>query len=108
MRVFLSSCLLVGVFAAACSGSGAAAATTAQKGATKPASGKTETALLSGGCFWCIEAAFDDVPGVIDASSGYTGGKKPNPSYEEVSEGDTGHRESIKVTFDPAQITYAQ
>jgi peptide methionine sulfoxide reductase msrA/msrB len=108
MKVFLSSCLLLGVFAAACSGSGAAPAAATAKKQVQPAGGKTETAVLSGGCFWCIEAAFDDVPGVIDASSGYTGGKKPNPSYEEVSEGTTGHRESIQVTFDPSKISYAQ
>jgi len=71
-------------------------------------SGKTEVAILAGGCFWCTESAFDGLPGVVEAISGYTGGEKPNPTYEEVSAGGTGHFESIEVRFDPTKITYAQ
>ena len=108
MKILTSSCLLAGLLLAACNGSGAAPAPAAKAPEAKDHKGPVETALLAGGCFWCIEAAFDDVPGVIDAQSGYTGGRKPNPSYEEVGSGDTGHRESIKVTFDPSKITYAQ
>lgn len=67
---------------------------------------KTEVAIFAGGCFWCEEAVFDDVPGVISAISGYTGGTKANPTYEEVSAGGTGHAESVKVVFDPAKIGY--
>ena len=70
--------------------------------------GKTEVAILAGGCFWCTEGAFDGLPGVVEAVSGYTGGEKPNPTYEEVSAGGTGHFESIEVRFDPSKITYAQ
>jgi len=66
----------------------------------------TETAIFAGGCFWCEESAFDEVPGVIKVVSGYTGGAQPNPSYEEVSGGGTGHRESVQVTFDPAKVSY--
>lgn len=67
---------------------------------------KTETALLAGGCFWCLESAFDDFPGVVKATSGYTGGTKPNPTYEEVSAENTGHFESVEVVFDPTKISY--
>src|SRR5262249_13369016 len=62
---------------------------------------KTATATFAGGCFWCMEEAFDGVPGVISATSGYTGGTKKDPSYQEVSSGTTGHAESVEVTFDP-------
>jgi peptide-methionine (S)-S-oxide reductase len=65
-------------------------------------------AIFSGGCFWCEEATFEGVPGVLSVVSGYTGGSKKSPSYEEVSSGGTGHAESVKVTFDPAKITYAK
>jgi len=70
--------------------------------------GKTEVAILAGGCFWCTEGAFDGLPGVVEAVSGYTGGEKPNPTYEQVSAGGTGHFESIEVRFDPSKITYEQ
>ncbi len=69
---------------------------------------KYETATLAGGCFWCIEAAFEDVPGVIDAASGYSGGHVKNPSYEEVSSGSTGHYEAVQIKFDPEKISYTQ
>jgi len=64
------------------------------------------TATFAGGCFWCMEAEFDKVPGVISAVSGYTGGTTKNPTYEEVSAGGTGHFESVEVTFDPAKVSY--
>jgi len=67
---------------------------------------KRETAIFAGGCFWSMEAVFDDVPGVISATSGYTGGTVANPSYEQVSEGNTGHVEAVQVIYDPARITY--
>ena len=67
---------------------------------------KSDRAIVAGGCFWCIESAFKDVDGVIDAVSGYTGGKDENPSYEEVSSGTTGHYEVVEVTFDPGKISY--
>jgi peptide-methionine (S)-S-oxide reductase len=70
-----------------------------------PAAGK---AVFAGGCFWCEETAFEGVPGVISVVSGYTGGQKKNPTYEEVSAGGTGHAESVEVTYDPAKISYGK
>ena len=70
----------------------------------------TETAIatFAGGCFWCIEFDFDQVPGVIATVSGYTGGKTDNPTYREVSRGDTGHREALQITFNPEKVSYSQ
>ncbi len=64
-----------------------------------------ETLVLGGGCFWCVEAAYELLPGVVSAESGYAGGKRPNPSYEQVCTGATGHAEVVKITFDPAKVT---
>lgn len=69
---------------------------------------KTAIATFAGGCFWCIEADFDRVPGVLATVSGYTGGKTDNPTYREVSRGNTGHREALQITYDPQKISYAQ
>lgn len=66
-----------------------------------------ETATLAGGCFWCVEAVFDDLEGVEDVISGYTGGHKANPTYQEVCTGDTGHAEAVRITFNPQIISYA-
>lgn len=66
----------------------------------------TETAIFAGGCFWCVEADFERVDGVISAVSGFTGGSLENPTYEAVSAGGTGHYESVRITFDPARIGY--
>jgi peptide-methionine (S)-S-oxide reductase len=63
-------------------------------------------AIFAGGCFWCMEPPFDKIDGVISTTSGYTGGKKRNPTYEEVSSGSTGHAESIRVIYDPAKVSY--
>jgi peptide-methionine (S)-S-oxide reductase len=68
----------------------------------------TETAVIAGGCFWGIQGVYQHVKGVINAVSGYTGGAAKTAHYEIVSEGDTGHAESVQVTFDPRQISYAQ
>jgi peptide methionine sulfoxide reductase msrA/msrB len=65
-----------------------------------------EVATLAGGCFWCIEADLEKVPGVVDAISGYTGGHQPHPTYEEVCSGATGHYEAVRVRFDPGQVTF--
>ena len=67
-----------------------------------------EKATFAGGCFWCTESDFEKVDGVVSAVSGYTGGQVAKPSYEEVSAGGTGHRESVEVTFDPAKVSYAK
>ncbi|MHB8666971.1 MAG: peptide-methionine (S)-S-oxide reductase MsrA [Burkholderiales bacterium] len=74
----------------------------------KPADGApaAATANFAGGCFWCMEADFEKLPGVISVQSGYTGGKTPNPSYEQVSAGVTGHAEAVRVTYDPAKLSY--
>lgn len=68
---------------------------------------KTEIATFAGGCFWCMDAEFAQLPGVIKVVSGFTGGTVKNPTYEQVSSGATGHHEAIEVTFDPAKVTYA-
>jgi peptide-methionine (S)-S-oxide reductase len=67
-----------------------------------------EKATFAGGCFWCMEPAFDKMQGVQSVVSGYTGGRKANPTYEEVSAGSTGHAESIEITYDPAVIGYSR
>lgn len=75
--------------------------------ANAPAAG-VATAIFAGGCFWCTESDFEKLPGVISAESGYTAGTKPNPTYEEVSAGTTGHTEAVRVTYDPTKVSYAQ
>lgn len=67
-----------------------------------------QTAVLAGGCFWGIQAVFQHVKGVKEATSGYSGGSVRSPDYEQVSSGNTGHAESVKITFDPSQVSYGQ
>ncbi|MGH8526256.1 MAG: peptide-methionine (S)-S-oxide reductase, partial [Gammaproteobacteria bacterium] len=69
-------------------------------------SAATAKATFAGGCFWCTESDFEKVPGVISAVSGYIGGSKPDPSYEEVSAGASGHAEAVEIVFDPAKVSY--
>ena len=69
--------------------------------------GQYAKATFAGGCFWCMEPPYDKLDGVISTTSGYTGGHKPNPTYEEVSAGGTGHAEAIQVLYDPSKINYA-
>src|SRR5436305_8083758 len=89
IRTLVAACLLV----ATIGGASAQAA-------------KTVTAIFAGGCFWCVEADFDKVPGVISTTSGYTGGKVDNPSYNQVSAGGTGHTEAVEIAFDPSKVGY--
>jgi len=65
-----------------------------------------KSAVFAGGCFWCLEGPFDALPGVIETESGYTGGESPNPTYEEVSSGTSGHIEAMRVVYDPEKIDY--
>ena len=81
-------------------------ATKAQGGAQEASKPGQESAIFAGGCFWCMEPPYDALDGVISTTSGYTGGSVPNPSYEQVSTGMTGHAESARVTFDPQKISY--
>jgi len=69
---------------------------------------KTATAIFAGGCFWCVEADFDKVAGVLSTTSGYIGGSVKNPTYAQVSAGGTGHAEAVKIVYDPAKVTYAK
>ena len=69
---------------------------------------RLETAVLGGGCFWCLEAVYEDMDGVRDVVSGYAGGHDPRPTYEHVCSGRTGHAEVVQVTFDPSVVTYRE
>lgn len=85
----------------------ASAAPAASKGArSMTQSHKQETATLAGGCFWCLDAVFAELKGVTKVESGFSGGKRPNPTYEQVCTGVTGHAEVVQVTFDPSVISY--
>lgn len=82
-----------------------------QKGAkmdTEKEGMSLQKATFAGGCFWCVESDFEKLPGVVKVISGYTGGNKENPSYEEVSSGTTGHVEAVQVYYDPSELTYAE
>ena len=71
-----------------------------------PARGTGEVATLAGGCFWCLEAVFDELKGVESVESGYSGGHAANPTYAQVCDGETGHAEAVRVTFDPQVLSY--
>ncbi len=94
----------VALFMAACSGGSEAQARQSVPTSAAP----HDTATFAGGCFWCVEEAFDGAEGVISTTSGYTGGHTPNPTYKQVSAGRTGHVEVVRVVYDPARITYSQ
>ena len=98
LRPFVSSLLLVSALATA------AAAAPAAPAPAAPA--RTDVAVFAGGCFWCMETQFEKFPGVTSVISGYTGGFKEHPTYEEVGAHTTGHLEAIQVTFDPAVTSY--
>jgi methionine-S-sulfoxide reductase len=94
--IFLLDCALI------------AACTIANSQGQNPSPAETRTAVFAGGCFWCIQPAFDKAKGVIKTVVGYSGGSEPNPTYELVSSEKTGYRESIQITYDPAKISYDQ
>jgi peptide-methionine (S)-S-oxide reductase len=75
--------------------------------AQTPRASGNATAVFAGGCFWCTESDFDHITGVVSTVSGYAGGRVRNPSYEQVSAGNTGHLESVRVTYNPRQVSYA-
>jgi len=75
---------------------------------TQPSGGQLAKATFAGGCFWCMEPPFEKLDGVASVTSGFTGGHKKNPTYEEVSAGGTGHAESVEILYDPTKIKYAQ
>src|SRR5688572_1285665 len=77
-------------------------------GGGQPNDARYEKATLAGGCFWCMEPPFDELPGVISTTSGYTAGRTKNPTYDQVSSGGTGHAEAVEVVYDPSKITYAR
>ncbi len=77
-------------------------------GAGPAMASKTAVATFAGGCFWCVEHVFDEVDGVLSTTSGYTGGRVPNPSYRQVSAGGTGHAEAVQVRYDPERIGYSE
>jgi peptide-methionine (S)-S-oxide reductase len=91
---------------ALCVASTVARPAAAESLASPPA--RTETAVFAGGCFWGVEAVFEHVRGVVDATSGYAGGDARTAHYEQVGGGDTGHAESVRVTFDPSVVSYGQ
>lgn len=78
-----------------------------QAAAAQTPAGARASAVFAGGCFWCAESDFDKMPGVVSTTSGYTGGKLANPTYEQVSGGGSGHIEAVRVVYDPTRISYA-
>ena len=73
-----------------------------------PVTAATEKATFAGGCFWCMEAPFDKLPGVVSVTPGYSGGQQKSPTYEQVSAGGTGHAESVQIVFDPSKTSYGK
>jgi peptide-methionine (S)-S-oxide reductase len=114
----LAALLALAGCAAAPADSGASAAREPAQAADRPAGDSEQTAdlggdmrevaLFAGGCFWCMEPPFDDVPGVHATISGYTGGEEVDPTYEQVSSGRTGHAEAVQVIYDPEQVGYRE
>ena len=105
---FLAFVLSIAMLACSTASSSVPAANTAAVPETTVVAKGTQTAVFAGGCFWGVEAVFEHVRGVTDARSGYAGGTLKNPDYDSVSEANTGHAESVKVTFDPEKVSYAQ
>ncbi len=106
MSLLSRSALVALIGIAACSQG--EAATGAPAAPTVQDSGRRETAVFAGGCFWSVESNFEHMPGVVSAVSGYAGGTVANPTYDRVARGGTGHVEAVQVTYDPARISYRQ
>ena len=87
---------------------GPAPAAPAAKAAPLPPTSTTARAIFAGGCFWCVEADFDKLDGVLSTTSGYSGGAVPNPTYEQVAAKRTGHAEVVEIVYDPARVSYAK
>ena len=83
------------------------AAPAAQEKTAPPVPKGADIAIFAGGCFWCVESDFDQVPGVLETVSGYTGGSVKNPTYNTVTAGGSGHREAVRIVFDPKKVSYA-
>jgi peptide-methionine (S)-S-oxide reductase len=98
---------LAALLTVACSG-GVGGGSEAQTPGEAAGGARLDTAVFAGGCFWCVEEAFDAVPGVVSTTSGYTGGHVPNPTYRQVSAGGTGHVEVVRVVYDPDVVGYAE
>ena len=107
-RWILIAAIVVGVGYAWLSGAFVAYTPVQAANQAAPAARGTQKATLAAGCFWCVEADFDKLKGVLSTTSGYTGGRVKNPTYEQVSAGGTGHTEAVEIVFDPAVVTYAQ
>lgn len=108
MSRFMRHALLVlGVALTSASGMVASAGTQVSAPAAIP-DPTPAIAIFAGGCFWCMEPPFDELPGVISTTSGYVGGRVVNPSYEQVSSGTTGHAEAVEIRYDPARVSYAK
>lgn len=109
-RMAFVSSLLVLVVLEACSASGAASLKIPNPVIDDPLAAKAgkQTVVLAGGCFWGIQAVFEHVKGVSSATSGYSGGSVKNPDYEDVSSGETGHAESVRIVYDPSQVSFGQ
>lgn len=98
--------VLVPLFSTARAGDAKAAPAAAMPAPTPmPADGKVESVVLGGGCFWCLDASYKLLPGVVHVTCGYAGGTKANPTYEEVCDHTTGHAEVVKVDYDPAKVS---
>jgi peptide-methionine (S)-S-oxide reductase len=104
----LAAGLIAGLSIAGVIAGAAALAQDAAKDARDPAGAEQAAAIFAGGCFWCMEPPYDKLDGVISTTSGYVGGSVPNPTYEQVSRGGTGHAEAVRVVYDPTRIDYEE
>src|SRR5215216_2753162 len=104
LRTLARAAVVLAIAPAALLAQGASASTASPR----PAARATATAVLAGGCFWGVEAVFEHVRGVVDVVSGYAGGDAATAEYEQVGGGATGHAESVRITYDPSQVTYGE